>query len=79
MKILGLLTVFIGLGICTVQGQIIVEINSTFGGMHTTSSAAPGDAVPYNYNDKSVHLQLLYPATDLNMGGAGTGFATDAA
>ncbi len=77
MKILGLLTVFIGLGICTVQGQIIVEINSTFGGMHTTSSAAPGDAVPYNYNDKSVHLQLLYPATDLNMGGAGTGFTID--
>jgi hypothetical protein len=60
-----------------VQGQIVVEINSTFSGQHTTSSAAPSDAVPYNFNDRSVHLQLLYPASDLNSGGAGIGFNID--
>ena len=59
------------------HGQIVVEINSTFGGTHTISSGAPSDAVPYNYNDKSVHLQILYPASDLNMGGAGIGFTID--
>lgn len=60
-----------------VRGQIVVEINSTFSGQHTTSSAAPSDAVPYNFNDRSVHLQLLYPASDLNSGGAGIGFNID--
>jgi hypothetical protein len=60
-----------------VNGQIVVEINSTFSGQHTTSSAAPSDAVPYNFNDRSVHLQLLYPASDLNSGGAGIGFNID--
>jgi hypothetical protein len=54
-----------------------VTIGPGWMGNHAISSQAPGDAVPYNYNDKSVHIQLLYSQNDLATGGASGAFTID--
>ena len=50
--------------------QQAVEIGPSTTGTVAVSSAAPGPAVPYNYNSKSVHIQFIYTATELLNGGA---------
>lgn len=64
-----LLTIILLLSL-TSYAQHAVEIGPLSTGNIAVSSAAPGHAVPYNYNSKSVHLQFIYTATELIDGGA---------
>lgn len=76
MKLIKFLLVLHLLPILSI-GQTTVIIGPGFVGTHAISSQAPGDAVPYNYNDKSVHIQVLYTAAELNSGGATGAFSID--
>jgi hypothetical protein len=58
-----------------VKGEVVIGI--AWGGTHAISSQVPSDAVPYNHNDRSVHLQFLYTASELILGGAPGTFTMD--
>jgi len=61
----------------SLYAQTIVEIGQNWNGNHAISSPAPSDAVPYNYNNNSVHLQFIYLGSELLQGGASGAFQID--
>ncbi len=70
MKRLSLLVLFLFATSNLIFSQIPVRIGFNQPGTTAVSSTAPTHAVPYNHNDKSVHIQFIYTLAELNASGA---------